>query len=78
MKTRLRYWRRRRGMTQSELAATAKVSSQTIVNIERYGKDPIVSTVRKLAKALNLTTEELFTDDPAQFDGADADEDRAA
>lgn len=70
MKTRLRYWRRKRGMTQSELAAVAKVSNQTIVNIEKYGKEPIVSTVRKLTTALGIPTEDFFTDDPALSDGA--------
>lgn len=69
MRTRLRYWRRKRGLTQSELATLAKVSNQTIVNIEKYGVEPIIRTVRNLAKALNISTEDLFTDDPAQADG---------
>ncbi len=69
MKTRLRYWRRKRGMTQHELAALSNVSNQTIVNIERYGKEPIINTVRKLSKALGISTEEFFTDDPSQVDG---------
>ncbi len=78
MKTRLKYWRRRKGMTQHELSHAARVSNQTIVNIERYGKEPIVSTVRKLAKALNISTEEFFTDDPTQFDGAKDSEEKSA
>lgn len=69
MKTRLKYWRRRKGLTQHDLAREAGVSNQTIVNIEKYGKVPIVSTVRKLTEALNITTEEFFTDDPTEADG---------
>lgn len=76
MKTRLKYWRRRKGLTQHELAALSGVSNQTIVNIEKYGKDPIISTVRKLSNALNISTEDLFTDDPSQFDGPDEDEEK--
>lgn len=78
MKTRLRYWRRKRGMTQLELADAAGISNQTIVNIEKYGKEPIVSTVRKLSRALGIATEEFFTDDPTQFDGGSLDEKPAA
>jgi DNA-binding XRE family transcriptional regulator len=74
MKTRLRYLRRHRALTQLELAELAGVSNQTIVNIERYGKEPAISTIRKLAKALEITTSELFTDDLAQSDGTDDDE----
>jgi len=64
-------------MTQHELAAVSAVSNQTIVNIERYGKEPIISTVRKLSKALGISTEEFFTDDPSQYDGT-SDEERPA
>jgi DNA-binding XRE family transcriptional regulator len=78
MKTRLKYWRQRRAMTQHELAAAAGVSNQTIVNIERYGKEPIASTVRKLARALGITTEDFFTDDPTQADGKKDDEEQSA
>lgn len=71
MKTRLRYWRRMRGLTQGKLAKLAGVSNQTIVNIERYGKEPIVSTIQKLSVALRINTEDFFTDDPSQSDGTE-------
>ena len=77
MKTRLKYWRHRRAMTQHELAAAAGVSNQTIVNIERYGKEPIPTTVRKLAQALGITTEAFFTDDPEQADGKKDEEEQS-
>ncbi len=78
MKTRLKYWRRKKGLTQHELANLSGVSNQTIVNIEKYGKEPIISTVRKLSKALDISTEDFFTDDPAQFDGNEPDKRHAA
>lgn len=74
MKTRLRYWRRKRGLTQGQLAKLASVSNQTIVNIERYGKEPIISTVRKLSEALNIATDDFFTEDSSQVDGTASDE----
>lgn len=69
MRTRVKYLRRQRAMTQLELANLAGISNQTIVNIEKYGKEPTVGTIRKLAKAFNIETSELFTDDPSQSDG---------
>jgi DNA-binding XRE family transcriptional regulator len=75
MKTRLKYWRRKRGLTQDELCTLAGTSKQTVVNIERYGKEPIINTVKKLSRALNISTEEFFTDDPSQFDGSSDEED---
>lgn len=77
MKTRLRYWRRMRALTQQELADKAKVSNQTIVNIERYGKEPYTTTLRKLANALDIVPSDLFTEDVNQADGK-ADEEKPA
>lgn len=72
MKTRLRYLRRQHALTQQELSERSGVSNQTIVNIERYGTEPKISTIRKLAKALSIDTSDLFTDNPSQEDGTDA------
>ncbi len=72
MHTRLKYWRLRRALTQYELAKKAKVSNQTVVNIEKYGQLPLPATIRKLAEALNIPSEDLFTDDLSQADGGEA------
>lgn len=64
-KTRLRYWRQQRLLTQKELAERSRVSELTISNIER-GTPPRFSTVRKLAEKLGIAPEEMYTteDDP--------------
>jgi transcriptional regulator with XRE-family HTH domain len=62
VKTRLREWRRRRLLTQQELADKAKVGVTTIIRIEA-GEGGRVSTLRKLAVALEITAEQLMGDD---------------
>jgi transcriptional regulator with XRE-family HTH domain len=60
----LRRYRRRAGFTQEELAQEAGVGIATIARIEIGEiKEPRVSTLRKLAKALDLDTRELLADD---------------
>jgi putative molybdopterin biosynthesis protein len=60
MRTRLREWRERRGLTQQTLAGRAGVSRQTIGGIEagRYG--PGVEVGLRLARALGCRVEDLF------------------
>lgn len=73
MKTRLRYWRSRRALTVADLAEKAGLSVNPIVNMERRGSWGYPSTRRKLAAALDITVDELFTtDDDPQADGAQA------
>ena len=62
MRIRLEEWRRRRLLTQGELAAKAGVGITTIVRIE-VGQGARVTTLRKLASALNITPEQLMGDD---------------
>ncbi|SRR6266699_711196 len=69
--TKIKLLREERGLSRTQLAAKAGISNQTIVNIERYGREPSIGTIRKLAYALNIETTDLFTDDPLQADGAD-------
>ena len=71
MYTRIKYWRLRKAWTQQNLLREAGVSNQTIVNLEKYGRTPYPATVSKLAKALGISTSEVFTDDPSQADGQD-------
>lgn len=49
------------GLSQEKLARLADVSNNTIVNIEA-GKqqNPTVETIKKIAKALNVSVEELI------------------
>jgi transcriptional regulator with XRE-family HTH domain len=52
----------RKLLTQEELAEKAGVSPSTIVNIERDQAEPHISTMRKLAKALDVDPTELLGD----------------
>ena len=67
MQVRLREWRQRRLMTQEDLAEKAGVGVTTIVRIES-GQPGRISTLKKLASALDVTAEQLLGDD----DRADA------
>lgn len=55
---RLKELRRKAGLTQMELARKAKVSQQTISNIER-GRVRSARDLVKIAKALNITADYL-------------------
>lgn len=52
--------REKLGLSQEKLARLADVSNNTIINIES-GKqqNPTIETVKKIAKALNVSIEEL-------------------
>ena len=52
--------RTRRFLTQEELAERAGVSPATIVRVERNQAEPHISTMRKLAQALNVDPTELL------------------
>jgi transcriptional regulator with XRE-family HTH domain len=57
---RLKRLRTTHGMTQVELAKRAKVSQGFIAQLEgAFQKDPRLSTLRRLAKALKTTVAEL-------------------
>lgn len=60
---RLVYLRERRHMTQQELARAADVSQSTIAHIENNKKDPSISTLKKLASALDVHIAVLFSTD---------------
>ena len=59
MQVRLRRWRQRRLLTQEELAEKAGVGVATIARIEA-GQGARLSTLRKLAQALDVTADELL------------------
>ncbi len=52
--------RKRRDMTQEDLAAKVKVQTATISNIERGETDTSVYTVYKIAEAFKMHIKELF------------------
>ena len=57
---RLKQLRTARGMTQVDLAKRAKVTQGFIAQLEGgFRKDPTLSTLRRLAKALKVTVAEL-------------------
>jgi transcriptional regulator with XRE-family HTH domain len=55
----LRRTRERRYLTQRELAKKAGLSSDTIVKLEQDKWEPRLSTIRKLAEALEVHPDEL-------------------
>jgi transcriptional regulator with XRE-family HTH domain len=56
---RLRDLRKRRLLTQEQLADRSGVGIATIVRVERNQVEPRSSTIRKLAEALGVEPEEL-------------------
>ena len=60
---RISYMRKKRNMTQSELAKKSKLSQSTIAQIESGRKDPSVKTLEKLAGALNIHIAIFFATD---------------
>jgi transcriptional regulator with XRE-family HTH domain len=58
----LRDYRRRRALTTRELGARAGVSAVTVTMLENGHRQPHMSTLRKLADALGVDPEALFSD----------------
>ncbi len=57
--------RRLRGMSQLDLAARSGVSQYTITEIETGRREPRPSTLRKLAKALDVEVADFFREPEA-------------
>ena len=60
MKTRIKEFRAREGLTQEQLAEKIGVSRQTILYIERGQYNPSLNLVFKICKVLRCKVEELF------------------
>jgi transcriptional regulator with XRE-family HTH domain len=56
---RLKRQRTRRALTQAELAERADVTTATVARIERDEIEPRMTTLRKLARALEVDPAEL-------------------
>lgn len=53
--------REKTGLSQEKLARLADVSNNTIINIEAGKQDnPTIETLKKIARALNISVEELI------------------
>ena len=68
MQSRLREWRTKRAMSQQELADKAGMTKANISRIELGLQIPRPATVRKLAAALGVSTEDLIVWDDAPHD----------
>ncbi len=60
MAKRLREWRDKREMSQRDLAEKSSVSREYIARIELGQHDPTLSTLEKLAKALDVKVSQLI------------------
>jgi transcriptional regulator with XRE-family HTH domain len=58
----LKYWRKRRGLSIEKLAKLAKVSTITIVRIEKAGLMPRPDVLKRLTTKLGITMDELIVD----------------
>jgi len=57
----IRKLREEKGLSQEKLARLSDVSNNTIVNIEAgKQKNPTIDTIRKIAKALDVSLEDLL------------------
>ena len=64
MNANVRRLRELRALSQRELAARATLSVTTVNRIEAGQHKPMPRTVRKLAEALGVSTEELLAEQP--------------
>jgi transcriptional regulator with XRE-family HTH domain len=65
----LRKARRDRDLSQEALAAEAGLSAKHVGEIERANKDPRLTTVLKLASALEMRSGELLSQFDERLDG---------
>lgn len=62
----MRAWRAARGLSQRALAEKAGVGPVLVARLELGQTDPRLTTLRRLAEALNLTVGELVDGSPAK------------
>lgn len=60
----LRRARAERDLTQEQVAHRSGVHATEVSRIERGKRDPRISTVERLAKAVELSTSDLLREDP--------------
>lgn len=64
MRENIRRLRERKALSQRELAVIARLSLTTVCRVENGQCKPMPRTVRKLAKALGVTPNELQSEQP--------------
>ena len=57
---RIRYLRKQKGMSQLDLALEADVNKNYISDLERGSRNPSILVLERIAKALNVSLENLF------------------
>jgi len=60
-KTPLAFWRKKRGMTQADLARTTGVAQGFLSEIESGQKPGTPATLKKIAEALNIKIDDLIS-----------------
>jgi DNA-binding XRE family transcriptional regulator len=60
----VRIWREKRGLTQRALAARAEVAPSYLTEIEKGRKPGSTRTLSRLARALQVTMEDLMSETP--------------
>ena len=70
---RIRYFRHLRKLSQEQLALQAGINPAFLGHLERGLKSPTITTLEKLVKALDITFEELFSEE-----APDPDRDKAS
>jgi putative transcriptional regulator len=63
MKTRIKEYRARHGLTQEKLAEMVGVRRETIIFLEQGKYNPSLRLAHNVARALRATIDELFTFD---------------
>ena len=58
----IRKVRKKRGLSQEQLAKNSGLSRYSIINFETGRRDPRVKDLRKIANALNVSVAELISD----------------
>ena len=67
----LRRYREQRGLTQERLASAAGITTSEVSRIERANREPRLTTIVRLARALDIGPGDLFADvEPGGPDGA--------
>lgn len=68
IKTRIREYRARLGMSQEELALRVGVRRETIGNLEKGRYNPSLVLAWNIAQVFGVSIEEIFTVEPEQQD----------
>ncbi len=63
-KTPLAFWRQKRGLTQSQLSASARVAQGFLSEIENGNKTGDVHTLAKIARTLAISIDDLVVGEP--------------